>query len=82
MCLGYFQIWCLSAMSHNGGEDQDQLNRQSSPPLVHNGVKDNMVLAEDGGSVGEAVGATSASTLLLLRMLLQFQCSQHSQLLF
>ena len=51
-------------MSQNGGGDQGQLNKQSSPPsLVHSGVKDDVVPEEDGGSVGEAVGATSASTL-------------------
>ena len=43
---------------------KNQINKQSSPPsLVHSGVKDDMVIEEDGGSVGEAVGATSASTL-------------------
>jgi hypothetical protein len=58
-----FQIWCFSAMSQNGGEDRDKLNRLSSIPLVHNDVMDDRVLAEDHGSVDDAVGATSASTL-------------------
>ena len=36
--MGYFQIWWIS---QNGGGDQGQLNKQSSPPsLVHSGVKD------------------------------------------
>ena len=50
-------------MSQNGWDDQDQLNKQSSPfSLVHSGIKDDVVTEEGGGSVGEAVGATSAST--------------------
>ena len=38
--------------------------KQSSPPfLTHSGVKDDLVPEEHGASVGEAVGATSASIL-------------------
>ena len=73
-------------MSQNGEEYQDQLHRQSPPLLVQSGGKDDLdVVIAEGGGIGEAAGslvdnvvsATSASTLLL-----QFQYSQHSQLLF
>jgi hypothetical protein len=58
-------------MSQNGGEDQDQLHRQSPPLLVQNGGKDDLdvVIANRGGIVEAAgnlvdnvISATSAST--------------------
>ena len=41
-------------MSQNGGEDQDQLHRQSPPLLVQNGGKDDLdVVIADHGGIGE-----------------------------